>query len=198
MGDRQQYQPLTTADRVSVLVYRFGIGATATLAGVMALFIVIKPPEAFSRGLMDAALIALYIFTGISVFFIHLYVSKFKRALIKIYIASLVALGLLFYLGGGSPSAAVAIRPVGTMLLLPLSLCIGFITAKEAFCFQLMEGYILAISMPLYLTFISIPAVTSGNISTGFVMVAAFYVYFTLRKIFMPLHYDIGDKSAYQ
>jgi uncharacterized integral membrane protein len=34
--------------------------------------------------------------------------------------------------------------------------------------------------------------------SVGLVLIASLLVLFTLRKVFMPIAYDIGDKSAYQ
>ena len=70
-------------------------------------------------------------------------------------------------------------------------------TAKEAFCFQLFEGYLLAMIMPVYLLLVSRGLLTSRGASLGLGLIAAMLVLFTLRKVFMPLAYDIGDKSAY-
>jgi uncharacterized integral membrane protein len=90
------------------------------------------------------------------------------------------------------------VPPFGALLLLPLSLCLGFVTAKEAFCFRLTEGYILAVLMPAYVFFYSLGAVGGRAAAYGFMLIAALLIFFMFRKIFMPLHYDIGDKSAYQ
>jgi uncharacterized integral membrane protein len=35
------------------------------------------------------------------------------------------------------------------------------------------------------------------GVSSGLVLIAVMLVVFTLRKAFMPLAFDIGDKSAY-
>ncbi len=88
-------------------------------------------------------------------------------------------------------------KPYGPMLLIPLSLCLGFITAKEAFCFKLMEGYLLAMIMPFYLLLLSAGGMPIKGASYGLILIAAMLLFFTLRKVSMPLHYDIGDKSAY-
>jgi uncharacterized integral membrane protein len=69
------------------------------------------------------------------------------------------------------------------------------VTAKEAFCFKLFEGYLLAMIMPFYLLLVASGSLTSRGASYGLVLIAAMLVVFTLRKVFMPIAYDI-DKSA--
>ena len=71
-------------------------------------------------------------------------------------------------------------------------------TAKEAFCFQLFEGYLLAMIMPLYLLLVAGGVLTGRGAFSGLSVIAAILLFFTLRKAFMPIAYDIGDKSAYQ
>jgi uncharacterized integral membrane protein len=132
-----------------------------------------------------------------SVFFIHLYVGKFKRILKKIYYISVVSLAILLIAGKGSALGVVAGKPYGALLLIPLSLCLGFITAKEAFCFRLAEGYLLALIMPLYLLLFSAGMLGFEGAAYGLLLIAFMLIFFTFRKVFMPIHYDIGDKSAY-
>jgi uncharacterized integral membrane protein len=72
------------------------------------------------------------------------------------------------------------------------------VTAKEAFCFRLFEGYLLAIMMPAYLLLVSSGALSAAAAFSGLALIALMLVLFTLRKIFMPVAYDIGDKSAYR
>jgi uncharacterized integral membrane protein len=134
---------------------------------------------------------------GLSVFTIHLYVSKFKRFLKKLYYFSVVSLIILFIIGKGDVLGVLIDKPFGPILLIPLSGCIGFITAKEAFCFKLFEGYLLALIMPFYLLLLSIGSMTMQSVSFGLIIIALMLILFTFRKVFMPLHYDIGDKSAY-
>lgn len=200
MGERVLYQPLTKEDRISVALYRSGI-ALATLAVVAAAFMAVAGPVLPGRltvnGAATALLLLLYIAVGLSVFFIHLYVGKFHRLLKRLYYAALLALLLLFVLGMGHIFSVLIGRPYGPLLLLPLAGCLGFVTAKEAFCFKLTEGYILALLMPAYLFVVALGALTTAGASYGLVLIAALLVVFSLRKVFMPLHYDIGDKSAY-
>ena len=103
----------------------------------------------------DILVYVLYASVGMSVFFIHLYVGKFKRFLLNLYFIGLGCLAVLLYLGKGSVSAALMITSYSPLLLLPLSVCLGFVTAKEAFCFQLVEGYLLAVIMPACLLLLS-------------------------------------------
>jgi uncharacterized integral membrane protein len=132
-----------------------------------------------------------------SVFFIHLYVGTFKRYLKNLYFIGLGGLAALLFTGTGSLSAALVHSPASALLLLPLAGCLGFVTAKEAFCFQLFEGYLLAMIMPVYLLLVSGSILTGTGASYGLVLIAVMLVIFTLRKVVTPIAWDIGDKSAY-
>jgi uncharacterized integral membrane protein len=140
-------------------------------------------------------LLLLYASVGLSVFFIHLYVSAYHRALKGLYCLSLLALAVLLIAGRGDAAGAVVGKSYGPLLLVPLSGCLGFVTAKEAFCFRLLEGYILALLMPVYL--LLLVGMSSATASLGLFVIAGLMLFFTMRKVFQPLHYDIGDKSAY-
>jgi len=202
MGERTLYQPLTREDKITVVLYRTGI--------VVSMLILVKT-ALLSSGLLgmpawlrpetveNILLIGLHVSVGLSVFFIHLYVGSFHRALKKIYYASLLCLAALFLLGNGDPATALLTTPhYPALLLIPIALCLGFVAAKEAFCFRLIEGYVLAIIMPAYILYYAVGLSTPRGNATGLGIVALLMVIFTFRKVFQPLHFDIGDKSAYQ
>jgi uncharacterized integral membrane protein len=198
MGEKQVFQPLTREDRITVVLYRIGIVLSAVIVSGTAYFLA-QASGSFAGGLSaDLLGYGLYASVGMSVLFIHLYVGKFKVYLKNLYFISLGCLALLLFIGKGSLSAALVRQPSSLLLLLPLSGCLGFVTAKEAFCFQLFEGYLLAMIMPLYLLLVATGLLATGGAVSGLVLIAAMLVLFTLRKAFMPLAYDIGDKSAYQ
>jgi len=200
MGEEKLFQPLTKEDKVTVVIYRIGIALSTIIIslGAYMLFNSSKYPADASIGLkFNILLLSLYVSVGLSVFFIHLYISKFKRAIIKIYLFSLICLIILLAVGKGNALSIVTTKPYGPLLLIPLSLCLGFITAKEAFCFRLVEGYLLAMAMPFYLVLFSLGALTIKSALYLFILIAAMLIIFTFRKVFMPIHYDIGDKSAY-
>jgi uncharacterized integral membrane protein len=206
MGETQYFQQLTKEDRITVGLYRTGIILSTVILCASALLafagLFEKLPDyplITSGAGISILLLLLYFSVGLSVFFIHLYVGRFHRVLKKIYFLAVFCLALLFVIGNGNPAVPLfKTTPYSALLLLPLSLCLGFVTAKEAFCFRLFEGYILAIIMPAYVFFYGIGITTRRGISTGLALVAVLLVIFTLRKVSQPIHFDIGDKSAYQ
>lgn len=198
MGEREFFQPLTRRDKISVILYRTGIGLSMSLvlAGAFLSFNAAQYNGHISE-VASVLLLLLYASVGISVFFIHLYVNRFHSALKKLYYIAVVALIVMLVSGGGDVYGVLVNKPYGPLLLLPLAGCIGFITAKEAFCFRLIEGYLLSMIMPLYLVILAARGFTDKGVSYGLIFIAVMFAFFTFRKVFMPLHYDIGDKSAY-
>lgn len=201
MGEKQIFQPLTREDKVTVALYRTGIVLSAIIIAALAYFLMTVSARPGTTGVVpsvDILAYALYASVGMSVFFIHLYVGSFKKFLKNLYFIGLVALIALLVLGRGSLSGALAARPYAALLLLPLSGCLGFVTAKEAFCFRLFEGYLLAMIMPVYLLLVSGGMLSHDGALYGMALIATLLVVFTLRKVSMPVAYDIGDKSAYR
>lgn len=198
MGEKQVFQPLTREDRITVVLYRAGIVLSAAILLCTAIFTATAKGATLPAGSLDMLLYGLYASTSLSVFFIHLYIGKLKEFLKLLYYLGLACLGGMFVIGGGSPAGALARFSASALLLLPLACCLGFVTAKEAFCFRLVEGYLLAMLMPLSLLLAASSVLTARAASTLFFLNAAMFVFFTLRKVFMPVAYDIGDKSAYQ
>jgi uncharacterized integral membrane protein len=204
MGEKNLFQQLTTADKITVVLYRMGIVLSAGIIGMLgflagsSLFIGNNAHPVLQNGTAMAVLLfCLYFSIGLSVFFIHLYVGKFYRFLKRIYYLATVCLIVLIVMGSGNPIIPLLTTPLYRILLVPVAFCLGFVAAKEAFCFRLYEGYLLFALMPAYLVFCSAGKLSDRGIMTGMVVVSAMLIFFTLRKVFMPLHYDIGDKSAY-
>jgi uncharacterized integral membrane protein len=201
MGEKIEFQPLTREDRVTVLLYRAGIVLSTAIICTAALLAVLPSVNGDAPRIDlfgDMLVYGLYASVGMSVLFIHLYIGKFKKYLRNLYFAALICLIIVFSIGGGSPSRMYLHQPYALLLLLPLSGCLGFITAKEAFCFRLFEGYFLAIMMPMLLLLAASGLLGAGGASTALALVAIMLAVFTLRKVFMPLAYDIGDKTAYR
>jgi len=199
MGEEKFYQPLTRTDRITVILYRSGIVLTAVILALSSFFVSKQSPVPAQMGktVFTLMLLLLYVSTGLSVFFIHLYVNRFHKLLKRLYFVSLICLAALFIVGKGNILALFNNGHAGPLLLLPLSGCIGFITAKEAFCFRLMEGYLIALILPVFLFVLSAGIASSEGAASGLILISILYIVFMVRKAFMPLHYDIGDKSAY-
>jgi uncharacterized integral membrane protein len=200
MGDKQVFQPLTREDKISVVLYRVGIVICTIIMSALASLLATTSSSSNAVRISSSAdilIYGLYASIGISVFSIHLYIGKIKGYLRNLYFISLGCLVVLLTIGKGSLSGAFVHIPYSPLLLLPLSGCLGIVTAKEAFCFKLFEGYLIAMIMPIYLLLVSDKILAGQGASYGLVMIAAMLVIFTLRKVFMPMAYDIGDKSAY-
>jgi uncharacterized integral membrane protein len=207
MGETSYYQPLTQEDKITVVLYRAGI-VLSTLVICISAFLVyavsygtaLSDYPLITSGLgLNILLLSLYLSVGLSVFFIHLYVGKFHRILKKIYYVAVACLAALFMLGSGNPVIPLLrVSPYAALLLIPVALCLGFIAAKEAFCFRLVEGYVLAFIMPAYTFFYAIGLSTRRGNVIAIAVVALLLLIFTARKVFQPIYYDIGDKSAYQ
>jgi uncharacterized integral membrane protein len=201
MGDKQIFQPLTRQDTITVVLYRVGIVISTIIISRLAyLLVVASSNSATDLTISSADILAysLHASIGISVFFIHLYVGKFKVYLKNLYFISIGCMVALLSIGKGSLAGAIVHNYYAPLLLLPLSGCLGFVTAKEAFCFKLFEGYLLAMIMPIYLLLISGNILAGRGASYGLMLIAVMLIIFTMRKVFMPISYDIGDKSAYQ
>lgn len=198
MGERQEFQPLTKEDKITVVLYRSGIVLATVIIAVLAIVVATAQSGSPAGMITDVLAYGLYVSVGMSVFFIHLYIGSFKTYLKNLYYIGIGCLVVLLVMGKGSVSGVVLHQGFGPLLLLPLAGCLGFVTAKEAFCFQLLEGYLLAMAMPLYLVLLAAGALSRNGATSGIALIAVLLVIFTLRKAFMPLAYDIGDKSAYQ
>src|SRR5512147_235228 len=107
MGSEQVFQPLTREDRVTVVLYRAGIVMSAIFVCYAAFLLAGASSQGVEARVGRAADIlawGLYASVGMSVFFIHLYVGKFKRFLISLYLLGVGCLAVLLYLGQGSVS----------------------------------------------------------------------------------------------
>ena len=190
MGEKQEFQPLTREDKITVVLYRVGIVLSTIIISGLAFLLLTAPPVANRAA--DVLAYGLYVSVGMSVFFIHLYIGKIKGFLKNLYYLSLVCLVVLLYLGKGSFSAVLVHQSYTPLLLLPLSGCLGLVTAKEAFCFKLFEGYLLAMIMPLYLLLVAVGTLGSRGASYGLVLIAVEHDRHQARQ---TLDQGVGDVS---
>ncbi len=195
MSEEYLLQSLNLKDRVSVILYRAGILLSALLMLCTSIFMLSYEPESWGSGISGLLLLLLYVFTGLSVFNIHLYMGSLRRFLRGMYLFSLGLLLILIFLGAGNPALPLFKMPMSGLLLLPLGGAIAFIGAKEAYCFNLIEGYILGLLLPLYILLWSM---TSNDLKVyGLIASSVLMLFLGLRKAVMPLSFDIGDKSKY-
>ncbi len=191
MPEEYILQPLTREDRISVFLYRLGIGLTGLLMlfGALALY--------FNFGEVWPVIIlsCLYLSVGLSVFNIHLYLGSLKRFLKGLYLLSIGFFLILLFIGRGNPWKPLFEMPFTVFFLLPLAGCIAFIGAKEAYCFRLLEGFIICLLLPFYI--LLWPFMSLDLRIYGLAINALLYLFLSLRKAVMPLSFDIGDKTKY-
>lgn len=207
MPEEYILQPLTTKDKISVLLYRAGIGLTGFLMLVGALLLMSHLndvgavwDERFLTGSstflwLGVVISGIYIFTGLSVINIHLYMGSLKRFLKGMYFFSLGLFLILCFLGNGNPAVALFKMPLSGAMLLPLGCSIAFIGAKEAYCFNLLEGYVMAVFITVYI--LLWPVAGYELKIYGLLAISVLTLFLAFRKAVMPLSFDIGDKSRY-
>lgn len=196
MGEKIQYQPLTLGDKISVILYRIGLVFITVLLLYGAYFL-LKGSELNLRSL-SIYLVVLHILTGLSVINLHLYVKRFRYFIRGLYVLSLMILCSLLIWRGLDFGDIFIRNHVSLILLLPLSGCIAFFGIKEAFCFRIKEGYISALLLILLVISLSVFGLQSRTMGMLFLLTSMIYALFILKKVFMPLAFDIGDKSAYE
>ncbi len=207
MGEKIVYQPLTTWDKVSVVLYRTGIVVFSAMLVYMGIYTMLhwrgiswtEVSAITDKKGLDILVYTLYFSVGLSVFTIHLYVKRFRRFIKALYGLSVLCLvGLLILAKGLDIAIPLTKYPASGLLLLPLSGCIAFITMKEAFCFRLIEGYILTLTLPLFIIVFALRVLPPYTTASFLLVIGLLIAFFTVRKVFMPIAFDIGDKSAYE
>ena len=139
--------------------------------------------------------------TNLSMSFLHLYSKKLLKILRLVTISGTILMMILLlsnYLNYEALLKSEGWNGKAAVFALGLVLA-GFsgIGAKEAFCFKLYEGYAYAILLAITV-FIHLFGFLSPNF--GLIMAGVctlLVISFTFRKMVLPFHYDIGDKSKY-
>jgi len=189
MGDIHKYQELTQWDTITVLLYRSGV-FLSTISLTTIVFLMHANP---ASSLIAIALILFALGTGLSVFFIHLYISRFKKIFMALYSVSLAGATVVAFTGFENLLLTVP----GILFAGGLLASYSLIGAKEAFCFRLWEGYILFVVHLIagLLLLFSAPMQSVLSFMTYSTVLA---LLFAVRKLPQPMHFDIGDKSQYR
>lgn len=197
MGEKVPFQELTLQDRFEVAVYRTGVGlaiaATVTGAALLHRLDLASPSLVSSTlGLFVGGNLA-------AALFIHLYarpVRVFVRALGIVSGALLLA--SLFAASQQEKHLweVLLSTGLGTLTLASFGCILAFVGVKEAFCFRLNEGYLAGLILPL------VPLLHAAGAPLSVIRVvvtvtAGLLLLFAARKLFQPMHYDIGDKTKY-
>jgi len=206
MGEKKQFQALNATDIISVIIYRTGIvvamGTIFWGTMVTAYFVHEKtPPPYLHAELRSYVLIAFITAVTLSISLLHLYSKQVLNIIRSFAGLGLSIMTIRFLLFGVEIDSIVLSEGVAGKLGVAgwgfLMAAYSGIGAKEAFCFKLYEGYAIGVvSFILVLShfFGILPFVWEYHLLS---LVALLSVVFVARKLFLPLHYDIGDKSRY-
>ncbi len=199
--DRYQGQfgefTITDRDRLEVKIYRSGLALSALSFAISADLLVTSALEPNQLWIFTWLHASFTIGLGISLIFIHIYMSLLHRVL------------QAFWCIGTLSAIALAItRPEPFALTVyqhPLSILgIGFTFAaltgiffKEAFCFHRLETMLLTPIVPLVLLG-HLTGLLTVTLAQGLLTVwAGLYIVFAIRKLIQPIPPDIGDKSVF-
>lgn len=192
MGSSIKYQELTTWDRITVVLYRSGI-FISTLSYVLLVFFGLwqKNTE------MLEPLVWTFV-TGVTlaVLFIHLYIGNVKRAFLGILAISLAG---FLYLAFTSDDIVhrLLFTKEGIIFGGGFIAAYSLVASKESFCFHIIEGYVVTgVHFFLGIGWLTglLPALPAAALLSFSVLLS---LLFAIRKLPQPMHFDIGDKSAY-
>jgi len=209
MGDTNVSQELTTYDKISVFLYRGGIIISMlciVLASIGFYGIVNGNTESFVLQGNHPQIIfwTFFISVGVSLLFLHLYSKEVLQIIRSFYlIGAAILLYLAFTKLSGQFIPGVFTYWLGVVGLGFLMAGFSGIGAKEAYCFKLLEGYLYGMvsALLVLLHLIGVIAQITHHLKwvelTLFMIITVLVVVFTVRKLRLPLHYDIGDKTKY-
>lgn len=206
MGEKTIQQPLTAFDKFTVFLYRSGIViATACILYAIYFFYLNSAeatPNEYFIGRIPAIVFWVFVISvNMSVIFLHLYSKQILQAIRLATQAGSVILMILAVTGNlDYASLFQSSGWTGKVGVIGLGLVLaGFsgIGAKEAFCFKLYEGYAYGICLAILVLLQLFGALSAKNGFIFSLIPGILILVFTLRKLTLPLHYDIGDKSRY-
>lgn len=199
----------TERDIRSVQIYRAGIALSALAFLIVNTLLLVtqgwKNPSStpWIRGhslLLSLAVWMLITGVGISVLSIHLYIHRFHTLLKILYGIGIVSVVLLLGAGVSREIGFLSLlyeTPAGTVGFGFILATLCGIAVKEAFCFGQIEAVLFAVVTPILVLGHLFQIL---NPVSAFLFLCAdtlFLVFFAVRKIMMPIHLDIGDKTLY-
>lgn len=183
MADPDHVPELDRFDRLTVSLYRIGIGLSALSLMLVALGPWLEVPGWLGRA-------AVLVSTALLVADLHLYDKRIRWV---IGAAGWVGSCLLF---GGAVTDGVVSHWVSHAGLGFLFVTLSALALKERFCFRIWGLR----AVPALLAASLVPQLLEWPEATAVLLVPAALVYATLAvaKVRMPLHFDVGNKAAYQ
>ena len=159
-------------------------------------------PEILRGDLPTVVFWVFFCSVGVSISFLHLYSKQILQVIRSFFVLGALILIPLNFLGADPLLKMIILRDGGYGLLGTFGMgfllaAFGGVGAKEAFCFKLYEGYLYAILSAILVLMHLVGLFSAKAEWVLLCIITVVVVIFTIKKMRLPLHYDIGDKSRY-
>ncbi|HIP76015.1 MAG TPA: hypothetical protein EYH12_02495 [Psychromonas hadalis] len=181
MADPHIEETLDIWDKVSISVYRSGI----IISGLA--FIALALQQLFYPLWFKQIVVIIALGAILQASSLHIYMKSFRTILVSTTWIGLWLLSLSFTLSG----PWVAYFALGGFFVTQ-----GGLAFKESFCFSLQ----ILKAIPIFVAAIWFLIVfqQAEVAAVGLILVAGLYLYMGWKKVNMPLHFDLGDRSKYE
>lgn len=193
MADPHVVETLDSLDRLTVRLYRGGLGLSALALFALCALYAARALGIFTPGaVLDPALVGLCAAVALSAACVHLYDKRFRWL-----IASCPPFGLaLQALALALPDTALVVWPLQVAGVGFTLVSLSALAFKEWFCFRI-PGLPL---VPAFLGLGVVPVLIDWPLGVVLLWTPAsiLLMVLTIAKLRMPLTHDIGDRSHYQ
>ena len=181
MADPHIEETLDIWDKISISVYRTGI----IISGLA--FIALALQQLFYPLWFKQTLIIVALGAILQASSLHIYMKSVRTILVSTTWIGLWLLSLSFTTSG----LLVAYFALGGFFVTQ-----GGLAFKESFCFslQILKAIPIFIVGIWFLIIFQQAEIAAG----GLLFVAGLYLYMGWKKVMMPLHFDLGDRSKYE
>ncbi|KAJ8450087.1 hypothetical protein Cgig2_033281 [Carnegiea gigantea] len=200
------YGPWTVepSDVREVILYRTGL-VTAAASFVVAGSTAFLPADSFLKQTLEQSLDVFYLLgaagLGLSLYFIHIYVTEIKRTLQALWALGVVG-SLATYIAFAQPAGQGLVQyvldhPTAVWFIGPLFAALTGLVFKEGLCYGKLEAGVLTFIIPAVLLAHLTGVIDDGVKSSLLGLWMALFIVFAGRKFTQPMKDDIGDKSVF-
>jgi uncharacterized integral membrane protein len=181
MADPHIQEKLDALDKVTITLYRIGM----LLTGLSLMLIAIQQiyyPLWFKHSLIILSLACILQASSL-----HIYNKSIRWILVSATWFGVWLVALSF----ASSGLWAAYLGLGALFI-----TLSGIAYKESFCFSL--GLLKILPILFVVSWIMLISSQAQWAAAGFIVAAILYLYMAWKKLKMPMHYDLGDRSKYE
>ncbi|MBD2664780.1 hypothetical protein B6N60_04045 [Richelia sinica FACHB-800] len=187
---------ITQSDRLSVIIYRFGLMVAAVSFAIATALVLFSPTAAAIQAITPLyTLFALAL--GVSLFTIHIYMASLHRLLQLFWLIGCISAFIFAHVDKQPFAVTIYHEPLSIFGVGFLFAALTGIYFKEAFCFNRLETKVLTPIVPLLLLGHLTGILPTSGEQILLATWAIFFLVFAVRKVIQPIPPDIGDKSVF-